>query len=272
MLKRIITGASLVIVTVSFFFLRDIEPVLFEIYVLILCTLGSFEVVRATGDKTTFLQKASAVAVSAASVPMSWYYRGNGILYVYGVGVLMQLALLVIEYRKATLEGVGLGLLGTFYPSFLLLFMTYANALNAYSLVAMILIFVISPFCDTFAYFIGYAFGKKKMCEEISPKKTIAGGIGGIVGGILGALGVWAIFSFAVDYNVPSVVYFIITGVVGSLLTEFGDLAESAFKRKIGIKDMGKILPGHGGIMDRIDSILFTCPLVYACFALAAII
>lgn len=269
MLKRIITGAGLVLFTVIFFLLRNIQTVLFEIFVLILATLGSFEVARATGERTTFMQKASAVAVSAASVPVCWYFREQGILWVYGAGVLLQLSLLVLQYKITTLEGAGLGLIATFYPSFLLLFMSYANALTEYSLIAMILIFVISPFADTFAYFIGYAFGKRKLCEEISPKKTIAGGIGGIFGGILGAIGVWAVFAFALKAQTPSVILFIITGVLGSLLTEFGDLAESAFKRKIGIKDMGNILPGHGGIMDRIDSILFTCPLVYVCFAIA---
>lgn len=272
MLKRIITGALLVVVTVGFFFLRMLEPTLFEIYILIMSVLGTFEIVRATGNKTTFLQKAVAVAVSAAVVPLSWYFKATGMVYAYGIGLLLQLALMVIQYGKASVERAGLSLICTVYPSFLLCFMTFTNALADYSLVALILVFVISPFSDTFAYFVGCALGKKKMCPQISPKKTVAGGIGGIIGGTVGAICVWLVFALIIKAEVPAVFWFIIAGVFGSLLTELGDLVESVIKRSFCIKDMGNILPGHGGVLDRIDSVLFACPLIYFCFVIAAIL
>ena len=126
------------------------------------------------------------------------------------------------------------------------------------------LIFIISPCSDTFAYLVGSLIGGKKMCPKISPKKTISGGIGGIIGGITGSIVVYFIMKGSLNYSldIPAVVYFAAIGLIASLLTEFGDLVESVIKRKLGIKDMGKILPGHGGMLDRIDSIVFACPFI----------
>ena len=87
---------------------------------------------------------------------------------------------------------------------------------------------------------------------------------GGIIGGITGSIVVYFIMKGSLNYSfdIPAVVYFAAIGLIASLLTEFGDLVESVIKRKLGIKDMGKILPGHGGMLDRIDSIVFACPFI----------
>ena len=109
------------------------------------------------------------------------------------------------------------------------------------------------------------AIGGKKLCPRLSPKKTWSGAIGGTVGGALGALLVDLIFKPNISFFSP-VVFFILIGIIASVVNIFGDLFESYIKRRVGIKDMGKILPGHGGIMDRIDGTSFVTVFVYVAF------
>ncbi len=111
---------------------------------------------------------------------------------------------------------------------------------------------------DTVAFFVGRKLGGPKLWPEISPKKTISGAIGGVFGAAIGAL----IFGLAVVPNVDAIAY-IVTGAVISVAGQLGDLIESAYKRAAGVKDSGKLLPGHGGMLDRVDSLLFAAPFAY---------
>lgn len=119
------------------------------------------------------------------------------------------------------------------------------------------LVFITAWGTDTFAYFSGYLFGKRKLCPSISPKKTVEGAIGGVLGSMIVSL----IFGYLFLREYLFVVALI--GIVGSIVAQIGDLSASLIKRYIGIKDFGNIMPGHGGILDRFDSILFTAPIVY---------
>lgn len=121
------------------------------------------------------------------------------------------------------------------------------------------LVIIISFFCDTFAYYVGKNFGKHKLCPAVSPKKTIEGSIGGILGSVIG-VALWGYFSTSVPFTWTSL---IILAIVASIISQIGDLSASLVKRYVGVKDYGKIMPGHGGILDRFDSILFTAPVVY---------
>jgi phosphatidate cytidylyltransferase len=124
------------------------------------------------------------------------------------------------------------------------------------------LVFVIAWLGDTFAYFIGINFGKNKLCPDISPKKSVEGAIGGLMGSIIGSL--------AFGYMIGRItgtgyqwIHYLILGTVGGIFAQLGDLSASLIKRATGVKDFGFIIPGHGGILDRFDSILFTAPIVY---------
>lgn len=119
------------------------------------------------------------------------------------------------------------------------------------------LIFVIAIATDTFAYFIGVKFGKKKLYPQLSPKKTVEGSIGGIVGSLL------ATMVFVWIQNTGYILELGLLSIICSVMSQFGDLTASRIKRIAGIKDFGNIIPGHGGILDRFDSILFTAPIVY---------
>lgn len=111
---------------------------------------------------------------------------------------------------------------------------------------------------DTFAYFVGHRFGKHRLAPLISPGKTWEGLVGGYVGSFLGFLIFWIIFKNPVALRQG----FFLTLLVGSF-GPLGDLSESLFKRSFGVKDSGNLIPGHGGMLDRIDALLFTAPVVY---------
>ena len=109
---------------------------------------------------------------------------------------------------------------------------------------------------DSFAYFVGSALGRHKLCPSISPNKTIEGAVGAVVGTTLTIAALGAFFGWPL----------LLMAVLGALIAVFatvGDLVESVAKRETGIKDSGNIIPGHGGVWDRFDSVLFTAPLVY---------
>ena len=118
------------------------------------------------------------------------------------------------------------------------------------------LIFLCSWGCDTCAYCVGMLIGKHKMAPVLSPKKSVEGAVGGVAGAAL--LGV----IYAAATQGPMLEYAVICAI-GALISMVGDLAASAIKRNQGIKDYGKLIPGHGGILDRFDSVIFTAPVIY---------
>lgn len=141
----------------------------------------------------------------------------------------------------------------------------YVGLLNYFYLLRMLpdgwiwLIFTLTATwaTDTFAYFVGIAFGRRRIAPALSPKKTVEGCVGGLVGSLLVAAVFSAIYKFL---PVPKV---LLLGLSIGAAALVGDLLESAFKRQAGVKDSSDLIPGHGGILDRIDSTLFTAPLVY---------
>jgi phosphatidate cytidylyltransferase len=112
---------------------------------------------------------------------------------------------------------------------------------------------------DTLAYFAGRGFGKHKLYEAVSPKKTIEGSIGGLFGGVIAMVGMG---HYWLAPQLP-IAHAVVLGVIGSVLGQLGDLVESMIKRTFGVKDSGNVLPGHGGMLDRVDGLLFVAPLVY---------
>ncbi len=149
----------------------------------------------------------------------------------------------------------------------------YIYIINFFSMLAFIrefnhgsvlawLPFIIAWFSDTFAYYTGRFLGRrfeKKLCPRISPKKTVVGFFGGIVGSIAGV----ALWAFLIDTIYVPLYSLILLGILAGIISQIGDLAASLIKRYIGVKDYGNLIPGHGGILDRFDSILFIAPIVY---------
>lgn len=137
--------------------------------------------------------------------------------------------------------------------------MAYAHLNIEYSPVLLVCIFLLIWANDSFAYLIGVKFGKRKLFPSVSPKKSVEGFIGGLAGAIF--------ISIIIAYKIhPSITIanWILIAIMASALGTIGDLVQSKLKRRAGVKDSGKIMPGHGGLYDRLDSIIYTSPFIYA--------
>lgn len=127
----------------------------------------------------------------------------------------------------------------------------------------LVLMPLVAAFCsDSAALFTGMACGKHKMAPLVSPHKTVEGALGGIAGGVVGMVIFRIVFYFCT--LVPlHIGWCVVIGLAGALMGELGDLSFSVIKRQVGIKDYGRLLPGHGGVLDRFDSVLFAAPMIW---------
>lgn len=167
--------------------------------------------------------------------------------------------------QKNNIADISINILGITYIPFLISHLLFIVNLK-YGNIILWLPFLTAWFTDTFAYFVGIYMGRKKLCPKISPKKTVEGALGGIAGSIIFSIITGIIINyFGVEIRL---IHFVITGFLCGIASEIGDLVASYIKRFTGIKDFGNIIPGHGGILDRFDSILFTIPVIYYYFAL----
>ena len=139
----------------------------------------------------------------------------------------------------------------------------YLVRILPYGIYSVWMIFISSWICDTCAYVFGMLFGKHKLAPVLSPKKSIEGALGGIFGSALvGALYAYFVVEPAISEQRVTWI-FVLISAVGAVISQVGDLAASAIKRNHDIKDYGKLIPGHGGVMDRFDSVIFTAPMIY---------
>lgn len=156
-------------------------------------------------------------------------------------------------------ENLSFVFLAYFYLTIPILSLDYLNINSlsgSYSKIVLS-VFILIWVNDTFAYLTGMLFGKHKLFERITPKKTWEGFAGGMLATIAGS---WLLFSFSAY---PSFTHWLILGVLIAIASVFGDFTESMFKRAANVKDSGNLMPGHGGILDRIDSLLFVFPVVF---------
>ena len=173
------------------------------------------------------------------------------------------------------------------YPAFLFLMFIFLNHFNDMplsklegissnvSVFILITAITIPMFTDTFAMLTGSVIGGKKLCPKISPAKTVSGAVGGVLWTVLFGACVYLIFSciesFAPFMEIFPIWAYLIIVLIGSVIAQCGDLFESVIKRRAGVKDSGKILPGQGGILDRIDSYIFMAPYILIAFWIFAI-
>ncbi|KAA3617680.1 MAG: phosphatidate cytidylyltransferase [Calditrichaeota bacterium] len=163
--------------------------------------------------------------------------------------------------KSSAILNVSTTLAGVIYPGVFLAALLFlrnnAQQLGVSSAGGFVLtIFVSIWVCDTFAYFVGKSIGKHRLFERVSPKKSIEGAIGGLVGSIAVFLAVYYFEWYQISLELA-----VISGVVVGLFGQFGDLVESWFKRDAAIKDSSHLLPGHGGMLDRFDSLIFVSPI-----------
>lgn len=259
MKMRVITAAVLVplLLLVLYAAPKIVAAILFSL----LCALAAIELLYNTGLVKHF-RLVIYTMVTAALVPV-WCYFGMNRSWALAV-VLLFVALLFMEIM---LSGMKLGfdkicicLAGGLLIPFLLSSLVRILSPNGGRYVILIP-FVVAFLSDTGAYFIGCRFGKHRLAPMISPKKSVEGVFGGVafavVGMLLYVLVLQIFFKASVNYG-----YALVYGVIGSAMGVFGDLCFSVIKRQNGVKDYGNLFPGHGGVLDRFDSMLLVSPLV----------
>jgi phosphatidate cytidylyltransferase len=272
MLKRTITGACYVAILAVTFLLREfVDYRLFHLLTYIFLIIGTYELQRMLRPFADKVIGVSAILCSVLS-PIAFFVmenfikRGAGcfayLFVIAGFACAFSVRALIKNFE---LKKFRVSILHLVYPTVCLLFMFLANEEKTNGFMILLLSFVISPISDVMAYFTGMAIGGKKLCPKISPKKTWAGAIGGTIGGGLGSMLVCLVFKPRLNFFSP-ILFFLIVGLIVSVVNIFGDLLESLIKRKAGVKDSGKILPGHGGVLDRIDGTMFAVIAIYIAF------
>ncbi len=199
----------------------------------------------------------------------------NGLTYVFlpskGLSMVMFLAILaafcilIFKFDQYTITDIAVTIMGIFYVVFLFSFIILVRNMGERGDLYIWLVFAGAWAPDTAAYFTGVAFGKTKILPVVSPKKSLEGSIGGVIGcmAIMTALGLY-LNTRGIYYpgGIPFY-HYLLLGLLCGVISQIGDWAASAIKRQAGIKDYGNLMPGHGGVLDRFDSILFVAPVVY---------
>ena len=264
MKTRIITATAALALFIVVFLL---PPIMFTIALAAVIFLMLYECYKATKADTAmkivgFIS--AAIMIGAAllgSIVISWQTAGQiGIFVVAAIAfsILLYMALVVKEHGKKDYKEV---LASGFLTVYIVLSMgSVWLAKEIYGTGIMLLIFVCAWSTDTFAYFSGRFFGKHKLIPHVSPNKTVEGSIGGIIGAIAVCVAYTTIVTVLENH---CIIFSIIFGIIGGSLSQLGDLAASAIKRDTGIKDFGWIFPGHGGFMDRFDSVMYIAPVFH---------
>lgn len=258
---RTITGA----VMTSVFVVPCIfsEYIVYPIVVALLAVMAIFEMLRVLGFEKRFAVSIPAYLL-AAGLPIGAFFKDK---LPGGVEKFLLLAALAVIIYLVYLLGFSVFCRGT------LLFSQISGVFTSVAYISVsfmalsllryvehgvyifVIVFISSCICDIFAYFTGYLFGKHKLIPEISPKKTVEGAIGGTAFAVLGLLLYGFILSKAADLSVnyPIIALY---GLLLAIVGQFGDLVASLIKREHGVKDYGRLLPGHGGVLDRFDSMM----------------
>ena len=306
MLKRTLTGLVILLVTAGFVLLKQFNSLFFDAFALIIMYASIIEVINAykkAGKKahTAVLLCLPAMMFIAISIVKhiyaDYFYSIEKLSYATLISfiIIAVVALMVFltidiisagRLRKKNQEidenfdafaktKISMQILA--YPILPLSFFFLLNIMPYdVGYIGIILTFAVAMMTDTCAYLFGRAWGKRKFIPEVSPKKTIAGVVGGFIGGLAAAslcflfvqfTSYFWLFKRIVDFESAKYAFLII-GLIGSYINQLGDLIASSLKRKVGIKDFSNIFPGHGGFMDRVDGQMFVAVFVYLIFTI----
>ena len=265
MITRIITGFFLVLVAVPVIIFSD--TIALEIAAGALSGIAVFEMMRCLGlHKNYFLSIPSYIL--AVGIPASVRYISGfesaslGLLAVVYVYALFVLACAMFSQGKIRFKDAAKAFMSTMYIicGFSCLVATGGLGHGTFLLV-MVLVAAFAT--DIFAYFSGMLFGKHKLIPAVSPKKTVEGAIGGTLISAAAFVGCAYLYAHIYDGVVPNAIPLFVCGVALSIVSQIGDLIASYIKRERGVKDYGKLFPGHGGVLDRFDSVIAVAPILY---------
>lgn len=204
--------------------------------------------------------------LAALFIPVGSYFAPATVLAMIYIYMILLFCLMLLSGKKIHFEQLAFVLIGLMYIPYFLSHILYLRNLSFGNFYVW-LVFLGAFMTDSCAYFVGKAFGKHKLCPNISPKKTVEGAIGGVIGcGIsflVFGLIINGFFAAWLEGQQMNLWMLFILGLLAAVVSEIGDLVASMIKRQFGIKDFGNILPGHGGILDRCDSIVLVAPLIF---------
>ena len=271
MIKRIITSivALCVLVPVLIFS----ETMVFPIAIAVCAAIGCYEMFSCIGLKKNILL-AVPVYIAAFCMPiLKRLISGESFmrfaLCTAGVIAVYMLGIAVFQNKKVSVTDIGLAFSACFYIILAFVGIVYLHDSIDHGKYIYLLVFICAWTTDIFAYFTGRFFGKHKLIPEVSPKKTVEGAIGGVVfcAAATVIFGLIIVKFFNPDGSISAnYVALAISGVFISVVSQLGDLIMSLIKRHYGIKDYGKLFPGHGGILDRFDSVMaVTVMLTFIC-------
>ncbi|WP_288868727.1 phosphatidate cytidylyltransferase [uncultured Parvimonas sp.] len=249
-INRTISGALMLIISFICIYLKGYALVGYSMAITILCLIELFRAFKLNdvfmiGFSLIFsMEMLYSISISNENLVLTFFASYFLIISIY-----------YLFFNKMSIENLGRLLFSFIYisvPMGVFLKLGYTNLLW--------IVFLISWGTDTFAYLFGMIFGKRKLCPSISPKKTIEGALGGIFGSLI----LLNLFNYFVLKN--NIVFVTLSGIILSIVAQIGDLFASKIKREMGIKDFSNIIKGHGGFLDRFDSIVFVTPLVYIVF------
>lgn len=257
MKQRIITGVVAACLFIPFVIYGEWP---FALLTIAIALVGLYEILKMKGIAITSVPGVLGILATICLVlPNDWAIEIESVttfnkLELLFIATTLLLIYSVLVKNKFTFDDVAFVALSTIYVGvgFHYLYETREAGI-AYIIFALVVVWV----TDSGAYFTGRKFGKNKLWPEISPNKTVEGFVGGIVLAVIGVIVMQLVAPFDVSWFI-----LIIVAIVASIFGQMGDLVESAIKRHYDVKDSGKILPGHGGILDRFDSLLFVLPLL----------
>lgn len=220
----------------------------------VISIIGQFEIYKAFSNKYSIPKWIGYMATLAWYIGLFLKMPSEYFTFIITLVLFIILTMSMVNKKNIIIGGI-VTFFGFFYVSFLIshVVMIWEQDRNFFIWYPFIIAFI----TDTFAYITGMAIGATPLIPEVSPKKTVEGSLGGVIACLI------ASYMFARLLHPDFQIYAIFLGLIGSIVSQIGDLIASKIKRIFNLKDFGNIMPGHGGVLDRFDSVIFTMPLVY---------
>ena len=257
-LPRLLSGIVMVILAVILILCGG-NVLLFS--TLAISLIGMFELYRVFEMEKTPLAITSYVITALYYCNLSWHWIVDPFMLVMGLLIVLMF-IYVFAYPKYEAKHIMSAFFGMFYVGVMLSYIYQIRTLEN-GLYLAFLIFICSWGCDTCAYCVGKLIGKHKMSPVLSPKKSVEGAVGGVLGTALLTVIYALVFKEQMGMELNGIIILAVISAVAALISMVGDLCASAIKRNYNIKDYGKLIHGHGGIMDRFDSMMITAPIIY---------
>lgn len=263
MKQRILSGAILIVFLAAVVVFNHSFPLALNIAVALISALAVYELIKAMGMHRRYSLVLPSL-LTAAAVPL-FLTQEIGFV-IYGLFTAAVFCAFIASHKKTSFQQIAVVYsMVVMIPMGLSSLITLRQMGERHGMFYVLVAILAAWVADAGAYFAGTFFGKHKLCPQISPKKTVEGAVGGAVVNMLVMLLFGFLFQYALYHSAAAVNFVVLAGIglFGSMVSILGDLSFSLIKRSCNIKDFGQVIPGHGGILDRFDSVIFTAPFVY---------